>query len=99
MKKILFVVALLVCLTSCDGGNNNRPEDTPAVKAAKTEMDRLGDLYKSVTAKRYKAMREGNQAEVDRLAPIEEYYCNKSNIAIREYYEILEYETNKMNNE
>ena len=97
MKKILFVVALFVGLTSCGGGNNNRPEDTPAVKAAKAEMDRLSDLHHSTTAKRYKAIQAGNQAEADRLAPIEAEYCRKANDAIREYNQVLDYERNKMN--
>jgi hypothetical protein len=57
----------------------------------------LAHNQSNLIPKRYKAIQAGNQAEADRLAPIEAEYCRKANDAIREYYQVLDYERNKMN--
>lgn len=96
MKKLLLLAIMPLLLASC-GEKSKRPEDTDAVKAAKAEMDRLGDLYHSTSAERARAYQSGNQAEADRLASIEQEYCTKANNAIREYYRVLDYEREKLN--
>ncbi len=96
MRKILVMALLPLMFLSC-GSKSNRPEDTDAVKAAKAEMNRLGDLYHSTTAERVRAQQAGNQAEVDRLTPIECDYCIKANNALIEYYRVLDYERERLN--
>lgn len=97
MKKLFLFASIAICLASCGGSGSNRAEDSDAVKAAKAEMDRLGDLHHSITAERARAQQAGNQAEANRLAPIEADYCEKANNAIREYYRVLDYEREKIN--
>lgn len=96
MKIINFLTLASVALlfASC-GGGYVRPEDRPSSKAAEAEVNRLTTISRQAEKEYYQAQQSGDNDRIEKARVKKEEYCDKANKAIREYYDVLDYEYDK----